>query len=348
MNNGPAPDSRFSAFSLVEILVATAVLALLLLVLISTTDATRRLWSETTGKVEQFKEAREAFESMTRRLSQATLNTYWDYDNPTTPTRYIRQSELRFISGNAGTLLGTSDKNPTHAVFFQAPIGFSTDVKYNAMSNLLNTWGYFVEFGADQDLRPPFLDQVQSFKPQYRYRLHEMMQPAEEMSIYDYTSGEDASGKRKNDSYVGHEWFLDPLSKTGAQKPVRVLAENIVGLVILPKLSPQEDATTSKLAPNYSYDSTSSSTNPETNPKNQLPPILQVTLIAVEEAAFSRLQTGTSQPNLGLDSLFQDAAAYEDNLTTLETKLVSHKLPYRTFTTNVPIRAAKWSRSQSN
>src|SRR5437867_2293961 len=79
-------------FTLVEVMVSMAILVLLLLVLVSITDATRKTWSYTSSKIEQFQDAREAFESITRKLSQATLNTYWDYDNPLTPTRYLRQS----------------------------------------------------------------------------------------------------------------------------------------------------------------------------------------------------------------------------------------------------------------
>jgi len=49
---------------------------LLLLILVSMTNAIRNTWSHTTAAAEQFRDAREAFESITRKLSQATLNTY--------------------------------------------------------------------------------------------------------------------------------------------------------------------------------------------------------------------------------------------------------------------------------
>ena len=76
-----------------------SIISLLLIVLLQMTNSTSELWTRTTGKTEQFRAAREGFESMTRNLSQATLNTYWDYDNPNSPTRFMRQSELRFICG---------------------------------------------------------------------------------------------------------------------------------------------------------------------------------------------------------------------------------------------------------
>src|SRR5688572_26589605 len=68
-----------AAFTLVELMVATAVIALLMVVLLQMTTQTTKTWRFTTEKVEKFQSARDGFESMTRRISQATLNTYWDY-----------------------------------------------------------------------------------------------------------------------------------------------------------------------------------------------------------------------------------------------------------------------------
>jgi uncharacterized protein (TIGR02599 family) len=342
-------SKRNGAFTIVELLVVSVLIALLLMVLISTTDATRRVWSGTTGRIEQFSESREAFESMTRRLSQATLNTYWDYDDPTKPTRYIRQSELRFISGPAQGLIEGEGTRPAHSVFFQAPLGFSTDANFSKFGNIVNTWGYFLEFGSDEQERPPFIGSLKPPVPlRHRFRLMELMEPAESLSLYQFTSGEDSSGKRKNNSYLGHEWFQQPLQLSGTARPARVLAENVLALILLPKLSVQEDATTSRLAPKYSYDSTTSHPDPNINPKNQLPPVIQVTLVSAEEASFSRLQSGNIPPDFGLEELFKDASKYYEDMRQLETTLAGRKLNYRIFSTNVSLRGAKWSRGQKN
>lgn len=134
---------RPKAFTLIELLVAMSVLAIIMLVLTAMISQTAKTWKYTSSKIEQFREARDAFESMARLISQATLNTYWDYDNPPStnkaPTQYLRSSELRFMSGlstdvfvDNGTsyLTGvTSNDNkvdistnitrPTHAIFFK-------------------------------------------------------------------------------------------------------------------------------------------------------------------------------------------------------------------------------------
>ena len=127
MTLSPEENRLAAAFTLVEMLVSMAILSLIVLVLISITSQTAKTWRYTSGKVEEFREARTAFETVTSRLRQATLNTYWDYDNATTPTRYERRSELRFISGpverdlSIGT--GPNGSAITHAVFFHAPLG---------------------------------------------------------------------------------------------------------------------------------------------------------------------------------------------------------------------------------
>ena len=66
-------------------LVSMAIITFLLVTLLSVTNHISGFFQSTKGKIEQFREARSAFESISRRLSQATLNAYWDYDNPQNP-----------------------------------------------------------------------------------------------------------------------------------------------------------------------------------------------------------------------------------------------------------------------
>ena len=141
----PHPQNP-GGFTLVELMVSVGLISLVAFILLSMTNSTASTWRYTTGRIEQFRGANTAFESITRRLSQATLNTYWDYDNPTKPTRYLRQSDLRFITGRTETLLATkTPRRPTHSVFFQAPLGFvNDDTNFSGLDNLINTWGYYV------------------------------------------------------------------------------------------------------------------------------------------------------------------------------------------------------------
>ncbi len=398
MKNDPMqrtrPSPRRTAFTLVELLVSMVIIVMIMLVLVSITDSTRKTWAMTTGKIEEFRQAREAFDSMTRRLSQATLRTYWDYRYVNNnPTNYIRQSELRFISGSAGTLVKSSD--PTHAIFFQSPLGMVGNSTYTGLETLLNTCGYFIEFGSDQVSRPPFISAMTHAPAlRYRYRLMEMVESSENLTLYQYTSGYTNSSNttQNNPGYytspntlvgmtaptsptqlagtTGLEWFTAPLNSTA--RPVRVLGENIIALILLPKLSSSDEQALinsgplsgplgTNLAPKYSYDSTAVNSVASINPKNQLPPSVQVTMVAVDEPSFLRLQgSSTTRPSpdpLFADSsgnaLFTDATKYDADLQSLQQTLNGQssgnhfKLNYRVFTTSVDLKAAKWSRDQT-
>ena len=133
----PRPVFR-AAFSLIELMVSVAVLSLLLVIVFQMLEQMQKTWNRTRQTVSEFKDARNGFEEMGRRLGQATMNAYWGYEYQTATlngikTRYgreiIRQSELHFVSGPASVLFagGTSKalgSRPGHAVFFQAPFGF--------------------------------------------------------------------------------------------------------------------------------------------------------------------------------------------------------------------------------
>ena len=369
---------RSGGFTLVEVLVAAGIIVILMTVLLGMTDQTQRLVKATSSKVEQFQESRVAFESMTRRLSQATLNSFWDYryGNTGSPNGYERKSELRFHSGPMKSLTGESPTLwPGHGVFFQAPLGVVSDnQKLGALDHLMNSWGYFVEIGDDKNKYPKFLDSV--ITPRKRYRLMEFMEPSEKLSVYKY----------QND-INNNLWFSTSIkpSKNPTDtdsRPVRVLAENVVALILLPRLSLADEkrisaTTPPPLAPAYKYDSTivpaassnSASANSLSgsllNSFNQLPPVVQVIMVAIDEPSARRLEDlYGSDPYLGIGTnpdpitgktLFTDPAALNDSssgtagdLTRLQNLLSSSSHPniraaYRVFSTNVTIKGAKWS-----
>jgi uncharacterized protein (TIGR02599 family) len=354
------------AFTLVEVLLSTAVLSLLVIVLVSITNQTAATWRYTTGKIEQFSGARDAFESLTRQIGQATLNTRYDYFNSSgeartqdnaanfVPKSYGRQSDLRFISGSmdranrfdgqpASPLAADAGRpRPTHGIFFHAPLGFVDDTaKYGALPGLLNTWGYYVEFDNDQRSRPSFLANGSGGTPlRYRYRLMEFMRPSEQLVTYS----------------TPNDWFQPAVNEAGTPS-AHALAENIIALVIQPMLSPEDEQKLASppavagtaLAPTYFYDSTQKHATADLNPHHQLPPMVRVTMVAIDEPSAIRLATGSTMPDFGLDSLFQTASAssteqYQNDLDTLSARLAEKRCSYRVFTTNVIIRGAKWSK----
>lgn len=358
--------TRRSAFTLVEVLLSTAVLALLVMILATITNQTAKTWRYTTGKIEQFSGARDAFESLTRQLGQSTLNQHYDYfdsngqvrtvDNAGVfvPKSYGRQSSLRFISGsmdrdnrfNGDTApalaADPSRPRPTHGIFFHAPLGLVDDsAKFGALPGLLNSWGYYLEFDSDARTRPIFLKSGQSGTPlRWRYRLMEFMRPSEEMITY--TSP--------------NEWFQRAVNEPDTPS-AHVLAENIVTLVLQPMLAPEDEEKLASppsvagtaLAPSYYYDSTKKHPTPELNPQHQLPPMIRVTMVAIDEPSATRLASGSTPPDLGQASLFptdraSSAVDYQRDLASLESTLSEKRCSYRVFTNTVIIRGAKWSK----
>jgi uncharacterized protein (TIGR02599 family) len=317
---------RCGAFTLVELLVSMAVLGLMVVMMLSVTSSTQSVWRESSSRVEQYREARRAFERINQRLSQAILNPYADYVNasgePRTianaatfqPRRYARQSELRYLQTNAagfpaprgGDLVG-------QAVFFQAPLGRTDQTGLQSMNALVNTIGFFVERGTDTGLRPAFLTGEKN-----RYRLFELVEPTESLTIYSFTSG--------NASYSGTDWITTPLSSPTYSSR---LADNIVALLFRAEY---RDGNTTRQSYEYSSAPVSGATQPPE--VHALPPSVRVTMLSLDEVSARRV----SDENLTLVNAIDDAT-----LAQLETQLTDKRLNFRKFESVVSIGAAKWS-----
>ena len=135
-------------------------------------------------------------------------------------------------------------------------------------------------------------------------------------------------------------WFLSP-GMLSTPRPTHVLAENILTLILLPKLSKQDEdwrvknagANAVMLSPQYVYDSTSPQApapypilNPGANggadpggicPKNQLPPVIEVTMIAIDERSAERLNDKYPRsPLMGIDQAAGNAGISYTSLFT--------------------------------
>lgn len=365
------------AFTLLELLVSMVVVGFLMLILVQTTSSTSKLWRGTTDKIKSFQNARSAFEAITQTLSQATLNTYYEYFDASgqkytgqssfVPAIYDRCSELHFVSAPAskvlagitrgGSMAGSyTSYSPGHAVFFQSPLGYTKDSGAVNLDNTLNALGYFVEFGSDQDFLPSFLST--SVKPRYRYRLMQFFQPSEEMTVYTENWAGRAEGAKA-------AWFANslalPLAGAPKVRPASMLADNVLYLVIRPKRSDKDynPSNPNPIAKDYTYDSRpkpviSPSEMSSRPTRHQLPPIVSVTLVAIDEASAIRLeaQHGSTPPlqALGIANLFQtepdtnDPQKYLEDLDKLKQTLVNNRITFRIFETDVMLRSSKWTK----
>ena len=155
----------------------------------------------------------------------------------------------------------------------------------------------------------------------------------------------------------------------------RVLAENVIALVVYPHRSPNDpvpSGSPTQLAPLYFYDSRSYVTKPTDATalltRNQLPPMVQITMVVMDERSAERFQaslgaapqtiapateklgltTGTTGLFVKASTISNPTAAQEKDqytldLATLEKKLQDLNLTYRIFSTDVSILQAKWS-----
>jgi len=326
------PCLRNRAFSILEVLVAVAILALLLVVLLQIIHSTSASTQRIKDKARAFEGARTVFETITRSLSQATLATEHDYYNASRvarltitdqtalqnflPDTYGRFSSLHFVSGKS--LLPTT--NQTHAVFFQAPLDFSTNAVLAAMpaSGLMNAMGFYLEKSDDTSRRPAAASGIPG---RVRYRLMQYFQPTENLDVY------------RDDS--GLEWFRQDLASHSHE-----LAENILALVILPKYPDEMGRPAGALAPGYEYNTRVSWTGPaQPVQMHQLPPVVRVFMAAVDDRTAERL------PDLGdsFSTLFTEPDEFENDVAQVENTLREARANYHLFQTDVPLRTAKWS-----
>ena len=378
------PRRNFSAsFTLIEMLVAMVLLIILLGIVLLMTSQISQVWRNSTSRIQTFQEARGGFETVTRTLSQATLNSYYDYfytnstgigiqrysTNASTfvPNTYDRASDLDFVSGQAATLLSGNSPTvttQTHAVYFQAPLGYS--VAYTNLDNGLSTCGFFLKYDAATNSIPNHILTSPGYTPRYRYRLMESLQPTENLGVY--TGG-------------ANDWMTNAVANS------RVLTENVIAFIVLPKLPTSQDTGGTALAPTYNYDSriplgetgldpnfssatpafpadsftATGYTTATYTRHNQLPPLLHVVMIAIDEPSAIQLQAatgGSATPPAAINlaalspvpftdatKLTSDIQSVVDICNAKPGNLTGNTLHlnYRIFSTDVITREAKWS-----
>jgi len=328
---------RRAGFTILEVLVSTLVLAFLVVLLAGITDRLSDIWKKTAGSIVQWQSARSGFEAMNRRISQATLNTTWAYyDGPngtgnltsSDPISYGRSSALHFLSGPASVLIPSVPDTTTQVIFFQAPLGRTTETAVRGLPQILNACGYFVQFNDSLSFRPPGA-LPQSIPGRKRFRLMEWTQDSSELTVQ---------------SSAGNAWLQSAGSRA------RPMAENVIALIIRAKFSRFDTSDENVLAPAYRYNSRESRAfsggGISGNTLHQLPPVLQLTMVAIDERSAVRLeqQNGNAVPaGLFTGAPFTLASAYQSDMERLEANLVAARLDYRIFSATILIRGAKWN-----
>jgi len=363
-NRGKSLFARYtSGFTLVELLVAITILALMVAMIASIGSSTNKAWTQASNRITQFQNARNAFEVLTRTLAQATLNTYYtvNYNSSTgLPTSYGRASDLEFVSGTsnvtklgsiwAATTTGTMVPNQiTHAAFFALPYGYTTTTgTYGGLDNLLCNIGFYIQYSQGV-ASPSFLPTTNPSLMAYRFRLMEVLPPTENFSIYNeiinYKSGASLSP---------NVWIAGLWPNAGNSGWVHQVASNIIALIISPE--DPSNAIPTSIAPAYNYDSWSGDgSNPRPVTYAQLPPVLHIAMVAIDEKSAVLTGNSTTPPDQGKinsSNLFTSSSPnysasspnnVEADLATLQQNLSTAHVNFRVFETRIPLRGSKWS-----
>ncbi len=122
------------------------------------------------------------------------------------------------------------------------------------------------------------------------------------------------------------------------------LAENVVAFIVHPKNSENINLNASALTDNYYYNSRNDGSSPlELSQRHQLPPEVEIIMIAIDEASASRAFKNASTPPGITDGLFENPALLEDNINTLTTELTRQKIRFVVLRSTVKLRSARWN-----
>jgi len=338
----PPHSQKTSAFSLIELLVSMGILSVLMLLLTQMLEQVQKSWTYSESRISQFREARVAFDLVTKNLGQANLNTYYDLKDSNKDglvDGYYRTSELHFLTLEASKdLPASATQEPVgQAIFFQAPLGFSSE--YRNLNGIFNGRGYFVAYGSDRRFKPSFVKS----EDRMRFRLMEFRPPAESNQVFADGQEEREAGEPE----VFTAWYRQSMSGVGEgnfEDHLNPLAENIIMLIVSPRdsLEPggrSRKQTFSEIAPRYTYDSAAE----DFDFSQQVPPLVRVTMVAIDETSALRVEKDGKRPDLLEAAWFKDTDKYADDIVKLTDSLNEKKVIHKIFSSMVMLRSAKWS-----
>ncbi|MDR1304732.1 MAG: Verru_Chthon cassette protein C [Verrucomicrobiales bacterium] len=348
MSTPRASTASSAGFTLLELMVAAGVLALIMALIAAVTNSVMTTIRRAEGQIGAFTTARAAFDIMNQKISQATLNTYWDYYNDSgrrtpsnaanfVPTRYGRAADLQFLirQNTQSQLVGSGQE-----LYFQAPLAYADpdtgQTAYQSTQGLLNACSFFVTYGSDREFRP---DTVSGDR--YRYRLMQGVQPTEALRVFADAMSSPAASPA---------WLTDIAPNGGCVTPI---AENVIALIVWPRLPANapghlDDGT--ELTTDYTYNSRPDTDNArQTVTDYQLPPELMLTLIVIDENSWLRLDTRSGTPPSAITGALQgrfqqsNESAYRRDLQAVSDYLNEQRVKFKILTTTVSLRESKWS-----
>lgn len=353
-----------AGFSLAEVLVGIAILSGLMVMMTQVLSSTQRVWMSAKSKAEEYRAARVAVETISRRISQTTVGSYWDYqlDSTGAPLNYQRNSDLHFVCGLSSTLL-RGGTYPSHSVFFMAPFGVASDNatmsatgNVERLTDLINGWGYYITVSDDMDRRPGFLaNDTERYPARRRFKLMELRLPTDALDVFQRTAGS-VSGQPKiqtiTDQTTLYNWFSANLANYS-----QPIADNVIALLVQPEVMDgvSNVATGDNLisvSPDFLWDTRKFQWDGggEVNEvmRHRLPGLVRVSLVVTSEAAWERMDSGTQRAvengllqRLGGSGSFKISKNLDNDLASLSSYLDENRMEYRVFSTSIPLKSTR-------
>jgi uncharacterized protein (TIGR02599 family) len=181
------------------------------------------------------------------------------------------------------------------------------------------------------------------------------LEPTESFNVFVTTSENSGSGAVAD---TASAWINNiqntSTGPTQSSTYVAPLADNVIALIVWPRLSSEDDPSGTVLTADYTYDSqanvapTQNSNGIYIQPltANQLPPNLQLTMIVIDEASAVRLNSSATPPNViesALKGKFTDVTKYAADLSSVAASLSAGHITFQIFDATIPMRESKWS-----
>lgn len=345
--------------TLLEVLLSTIILSIVLLCIAAAISTIQSSWVKVRAKSDPYRSSRLALDTLSRRVSEATLQQRWEMTQKGSSLHYLPQSDLHFICGPASKLL-SGGRYLGHAVFFQTTRGWdlaqaqSTAPPHERLDETLNAWGYFVEYGADNSApKPSFLssDKLDStdLRTLNRFRLYEWRQPTAELKVFYPQSNLEGPSKLSQATGVSsYDWFRQPLQQSSAQqRRTSLVAEHVVAFALIPMgadTTPQVgqpigSRELEEVLQSAVYDSRDK-TSPYT--LHRLPKAFRLIALVVSPEAWTRQPPGQAD-NLAnqimswTQSSFDNLQRIPQDFRRVTDMLDQQRLPYKLVSTVIPM-----------
>ncbi|PTY01397.1 hypothetical protein DB346_13090 [Verrucomicrobia bacterium LW23] len=333
-HRSPHVSHPWCAFTLPEVLTAVAVSAAVLVLLATFVGRSMNVLNSATARSETRQGTAAAADCLERDLARAMLESYSAADPTGASGSPALRSSMRFLVATPGAdglpgLTGTG-----HLLLFQAvPDGSpasaaSAPPVVDGVDPAVATYAFYVAFAR----APAAPTHASAEANPLRFRLMRVVIPPDLVSAYPPSDAD--------------SW----LSASEMPRYTTAVADNVIALIV----RPVEAGGTPETAPRdvtaaYLFDSLEGAeADPQSPTAHRLPPMLQITVVAIDEAAARRLDRGAETPPVEVTSAlagkFLNPAERDADIADMRRRLHGSGIHLTVRTLSIPLRESTWPR----